>query len=89
MLHATNGAIEASEKSSNSVSEKILFAMILPLNFIKYEWGLLNSLSLYRKANLESYRKFLNLYEDGFFKLFTSVYYFPNIATNKMMYIPP
>jgi hypothetical protein len=62
VLHATNGAITASEKANNSILEKIYFGMILPVNFIKYEWGLLSSLSLYRKANLESYRKFLNLY---------------------------
>jgi hypothetical protein len=43
----------------------------------------------YRTASLESYRKFLNLYEDGFIHLITKYIYFPNIKTNTVIYIPP
>lgn len=66
-----------------------MFSIHLPVNFIKYEWGLLNSLMFYRNAKLESYQKFLNLYEDGLIKLFTTHYYFPKITTNTVIYIPP
>lgn len=43
----------------------------------------------YRNIKIDSYKKFLNLYEDGFIRLFTEHLYFPKIHTNTEIYIPP
>jgi acetyl esterase/lipase len=87
IFHVAGGAIMRAEQQTRALAKRLVFGLAFPLNAIRHQWSLLNSLTLFRNPSIENARKLLNLYEDGFLKRATELG-FAKIKTNKMIYVP-
>ena len=87
VLHSLSAAVTQSDQYSHTPWEDLVFGMRLPLNLIRHDWAILQSLQFYRTPSVRATRKWLNVYEQGLLKTLSTLS-FPSIATNKLIYVP-
>lgn len=62
IFHVASGAIMRAEQQTRALAKRLVFGFSFPLNAIRHQWSLLNSLTLFRNPSIENARKLLNLY---------------------------